>query len=177
APELVRLSGQYELNINFAGSQVMQKELERVGAAAYDAAEQEYARALQKAFGMPEAGYPTKILPYAKAPAPEPSGPTHVGKVSWAAPVIELHVATWPTKIPAHSWASTSASGASGAYKAMLVAAKVLACTGLDLVADAPALAAVKEEFRQSRAQFKYSPAVGPDDRPRLPSHLRAGSD
>ena len=174
APDLVQLSGLYDLNINFAGSQVMQKELERVGVAAYDEKEQAYARALQKAFGQPEAGYPTKILPYDKARAPEPSGSTDVGNVSWAAPVIELHVATWPSKVPAHSWASTSASGASGAYKAMLVAAKVLACTGLDLVTDTAALSAVKEEFKQSRAQFKYSPAVGKDDKPSLPSHLRA---
>jgi hypothetical protein len=59
----------------------------------------------------------------------------------------------------------------------MLVAAKVLACTGLDLVADPAALASVKEEFKKSRAAFKYSPAVGPDDKPSLPSHLRAAKE
>jgi aminobenzoyl-glutamate utilization protein B len=177
APELVLLSGLYDLNINLAGSRIMQKELERVGVAAYDEKEQAYARALQKSFGMAEAGYPTQILPYDEGRAPEPSGSTDVGNVSWAAPVIELHVATWPSKIPAHSWASTSASGASGGFKAMLVAAKVLACTGLDLVADPAALASVKEEFKKSRAAFKYSPAVGPDDKPSLPSHLRAAKE
>jgi aminobenzoyl-glutamate utilization protein B len=172
-PELVRLSGQYELNINYAGSAVMQKCLERVGVAPYDEKEQEFARALQKSFGAAETGYSTKILAFDRSRPPEPSGSSDVGNVSWAAPVIELHVATWPQKIPAHSWASTAASGASGGMKAMLVAAKVLACTGLDLVSDPAALAAVKEEFAKSRAQFHYSPAVGPDDRPSLPSCMR----
>lgn len=173
APELVRLSGQYELNINFAGSEVMQRCLDRVGVAAYDDKEQAFARALQKSFGAPESGYSTRILTFDRSRPPEPSGSSDVGNVSWAAPVIELHVATWPQKIPAHSWASTAASGASGGMKAMLVAAKVLACTGLDLVSDPAALAAVKEEFAKSRAQFHYSPAVGPDDKPALPSCMR----
>jgi aminobenzoyl-glutamate utilization protein B len=170
APDLVRLSGQYELNINFAGSEVMQKCLDRVGVAPYDEKEQEFARALQKSFGAAEAGYATRILTLDRGRPPEPSGSTDVGNVSWAAPVIELHVATWPQKIPAHSWASTAASGASGGMKAMLVAAKVLACTGLDLVTDPAALAAVKEEFAKSRERLHYSPAVGPDDKPSLPS-------
>ena len=173
APDFVRLSGQYELNVNFAGSEVMQRCLDRVGVAPYDASEQEFARALQKSFGTAEAGYSTKILTFDRSRPPEPSGSTDVGNVSWAAPVIELHVATWPQKIPAHSWASTAASGASGGMKAMLVAAKVLACTGLDLVADPAALAAVKAEFDKSRANFHYSPAVGPDDKPALPSCMR----
>jgi len=177
APELVRLSGLYDLNINFAGSEVMQRNFDRVGVAAYDEKEQEFARALQKSFGMPNAGYSTKILAIDRNRAPEPSGSTDVGNVSWATPVIELHVATWPTKIPAHSWASTAASGASGGFKAMLVAAKVLACTGLDLITEPAALAAVKDEFKKSRAQFHYSPAVRPDDKPSLPSNMRAARE
>ena len=166
------LSSQYDMNVNFTGAELMQRELERVGAAKYDDHEQTFARALQKSFGMPEAGYATAVVPFSRARPPEPAGSSDVANVSWAVPTMSLHVATWPTKIPAHSWASTAASGASGGFKAMLISAKVLACTGLDLITDPAALAAVKEEFKKSRAQFHYSPAVGPDDKPALPSSM-----
>jgi aminobenzoyl-glutamate utilization protein B len=121
---------------------------------------------------MPEAGYATAIVPFSRGRPPESAGSSDVANVSWAVPTLSLHVATWPAKIPAHSWASTAASGASGGCKAMLTAAKVLACTGLDLITDPAALAAITAEFKQSRAQFHYSPALGPDDKPALPSSM-----
>src|SRR5688572_20139527 len=174
APEIARLSGLYEYNINVAGSEAMQKNLELVGAAKYTEEEQAYARALQRAFGQPEAGFMTKVVPFERHRAPEPGGSTDVANVSWATPTIELRIATWPEEVPAHSWASTSASGSSGGYRAMLVAAKVLATTGLDLVVDGDARVAMKAEFAESRKDFRYSPAVLPQDRPSLPSHMRS---
>jgi len=174
APEVVRLSGLYELNINYRGSEVMQRNFEMIGAASYSAEEQTFARALQKAFGQPESGYSTRVKPFDRDRPPEPGGSTDVANVSWVTPTVELRVATWPDRIPAHSWASTAASGSSGAYRAMLVAAKVLAATGLDFLTDAGALAQMRSEFTESRRSFGYSPAVRPEDRPALPSHMRS---
>jgi aminobenzoyl-glutamate utilization protein B len=176
APEITRLSGLYEYNINFAASETMQKSLERVGAAAYTDEEQAFARALQKSFGQPETGFATNVTPFDRHRAPEPGGSTDVANVSWVVPTVELRMATWPQKVPAHSWASTAASGSAGGARAMLAAAKVLACTGLDLVVDAAALARAKAEFAESRKSFRYSPAVRPQDRPMLPSSLRPAS-
>jgi aminobenzoyl-glutamate utilization protein B len=174
APEIVRLSGLYELNINWSGSEVAQRNFELVGAADYSDEEQAFARALQQAFGAPASGFSTRVVPFDRHRPPEPGGSTDVANVSWAAPTVELRVATWPEKIPAHSWASTSASGSGGGLRAMLVAAKVLATTGIDLLTDAGALARMKAEFEESRRDFRYSPAVRPEDRPRLPSHMSA---
>jgi hypothetical protein len=56
----------------------------------------------------------------------------------------------------------------------MLIAAKTLACTGLDFISDPAALPAMQQEFAESRARFDYSPAVLPGDRPTLPSHMRS---
>ncbi len=173
APEVVRLSGLYEYNINFAGSELLQKNLERIGVPAFSEAEQQFARALQQSFGEPPDGYSTTITPFSRDRAPEPGGSTDVANVSWTTPTVELRVATWPTEIPAHSWASTAASGASGGYRAMLVAAKTLAATGLDCLTDAAALAAMRAEFARSREGFDYSPAVRPGDVPSVPSHQR----
>ncbi|MSR47223.1 MAG: amidohydrolase [Planctomycetes bacterium] len=173
APEVVRLSGLYEYNINFAGSELLQKNLERIGVPGFTAEEQEFARALQRSFGAKQDGYSTTITPFSRDRAPEPGGSTDVANVSWTTPTVELRVATWPKKIPAHSWASTAASGASGGYRAMLVAAKTLAATGLDCMTDAAALAAMRAEFVKSREGFDYSPAVRPTDVPSVPSHMK----
>jgi aminobenzoyl-glutamate utilization protein B len=173
-PEITRLSGLYEYNINYAGSELMQRNFELVGAAAYSESEQQFARDLQKSFGQPEAGFSTKVVPFDRHRPPEPGGSTDVANVSWTTPTVELRVATWPEKVPAHSWASTAASGSTGAFKAMLVAAKVLATTGLDFATDAAALASMKAEFAKSRESFHYSPAVRPEDKPMLPTSMRA---
>ncbi len=177
APEIVRLSALYDYNINFAGSEVMQKNLELVGPAAYSDDEQHFARDLQGAFGVAADGFLTQIEPFSRTRVPEPGGSTDVGNVSWTTPTVELRVATWPAKIPAHSWASTAASGSSGGYRAMLTAAKVLAITGVDFLTEPAALTAMQSEFAESRKSFHYSPAVRPADHPSLPSHMQPHDD
>ena len=172
-PEIQRLSGQYEYNINFAGAEVMQRNLEIAGPIAFTSGEQSFARELQQSFGAEPAGFSTKINPFDRKRPTYPGGSTDVANVSWTTPTTELRVATWPEKIPAHSWASCAASGSTGGERAMLCAAKVLATTGLDWVTDAAALAKMKSEFAESRKKFHYSPAVGPTDKPVLPSNLR----
>jgi aminobenzoyl-glutamate utilization protein B len=174
APEIVRLSGLYEYNINFAGSEVLQRNLELVGVPAFSDDEQQFARALQSAFGAKPQGFSTAITPFSRDRAPEPGGSTDVANVSWVTPTVELRVATWPQEIPAHSWASTAASGSAGGYRAMAIAAKVLAATGLDCLTDQDALAAMKREFAKSRETFDYSPAVRPTDVPSVPSHMKS---
>ena len=177
APEIVRLSGQYEYNINFAGSEVMQKEFERIGVATYSEAEQTFAHQLEESFGAPSLGFSTTITPFDRNRVPEPGGSTDVANVSWTVPTVELRVATWPQKIPAHSWASTAASGSDGGYRAMLTSAKVLAATGLDFITDPAARARMKAEFDASRKSFHYSPAVRPEDKPLLPTNMRAAHE
>jgi aminobenzoyl-glutamate utilization protein B len=173
APELAWLSGLYELNLNYAGSEAMQLNFELVGTADYTEEEQRFARDLQQAFGAEPKGFSTNIIPFDRNRPPEPGGSTDVANVSWRTPTVELRVATWPHEIPAHSWASTSASGSPGAYRAMLVAAKVLAATGIDFLTDAGLREAMRREFDESRARFDYSPAVRPGTKPTLPSHMR----
>lgn len=171
APEIVRLSGLYEFNISFTGSEQLQRNLELIGAPAFADDEQHFARELQRSFGVAQDGFSTAIVPFSRDRPPEPGGSTDVANVSWVTPTVELRVATWPAKIPAHSWASTAASGSGGGERAMLVAAKVLAATGLDWMSDPAALAATRAEFEASRKKFDYSPAVRPEDRPSVPSH------
>ena len=96
-----------------------------------------------------------------------------MANVSWVCPTIDLSVANWPLEVPAHSWASTAASGSSAGNKAMLVASKVLACAGVDALTDPELIAAIRAEFEEKAREFPYVSPVGPDDQPSLPSHLR----
>jgi len=171
--EITRLCGLYDLNVNLTASRACQANLELVGPPAFTADEQALAREIQEGFGLEPAGMATEIVPFDPERPPESGGSTDVGNVSWVTPTLELEMATWPVECPAHSWASTAASGAHAGLRAMRTAAKVLAMTAVDALTDAELRARIRAEFEASREGFDYSPAVGEDDVPTLPSHMR----
>ena len=91
-----------------------------------------------------------------------------MGDVSWTVPTVGLHTATWISGSAAHSWQSTAASGMTIGQKGMIVAAKTLACTALDLFKDATLVEKAKAEWLQKRgANFKYKALLG-DRKPAL---------
>ncbi|MCB9882996.1 MAG: amidohydrolase [Planctomycetes bacterium] len=171
--ELRVFSGLYEYNPNLALGERMHGNLELVGAPHFTEEEQHFGRQLQSAFGLAAAGYSTIVLPWNPRRPPEPGGSTDVANISWVCPTIDLSVATWPILCPAHSWASTSASGHAAAFRAMSTAAQTLAATGVDLLESPGLLEPMEKEHERSCRGFAYSPAVRPEDRPSLPFHMR----
>lgn len=166
-------TGLYHYNPNQRAAQQVHANLTLVGPAAYDEADHAFARELQQAFGVEAQGMHGEIEPFDSAAAPEPGGSTDVANISWVCPTIDLNVANWPRNVPAHSWASTAASGSPAAYKAMNVASKVLACAGVDVLTDPDLVASMRAEFERASAAFPYVSPVGPDDHPSLPSSMR----
>jgi aminobenzoyl-glutamate utilization protein B len=73
-------------------------------------------------------------------------GSTDVGDVSWITPTGQFRAATWPVGTPGHTWQAVAANGGFG-RKGMVYAAKVLAATADDLLADADLRRAAREEF------------------------------
>jgi len=133
---------------NDALSRVLQKELERVGAPRFDPPDVALAKAIQKEVGIPEEGLSGSVLSY--TPGHGDTASSDVGEVSAAFPLAELAVATGAAGSPWHHWAVTSCSAHPIGRKGMLVAAKVLAATAVDLLTDAPAIAKAKVEFTKS---------------------------
>ena len=89
-------------------------------------------------------------------------GSTDVGDVSFAVPTAGLGVATWVPGTPAHSWQAVAAGGTSIGVKGMMVAAKTLAATAIDLYKDTQLLKSAKAEFLERRGpDFKYVPLLG----------------
>ena len=173
APLVQNYTGLYHYNPNELVARVMHANLELVGPAAFTEQEHAFARDLQVAFGLEPLGMHSEIEPFDPDAAPESGGSTDVANISWVCPTIDLNVATWPMKVPAHSWASTAASGSSAGYRGMLTAAEVLACTGVDFLMDSALVSAAQEEFARSSASFPYVSPVGPDDLPSLPTSMR----
>ena len=70
--------------------------------------------------------------------------------------------ATWIPGTPAHSWQAVAAGGTDIGNKGMMVAAKTIALTAIDLFSDKNLIEKAKAEFSKKRgANFKYIPLLG----------------
>ena len=85
-----------------------------------------------------------------------------MGDVSFVVPTVGFSTATWVPGTPAHSWQAVAAGGTSIGHKGMVVAAKTLAATALDLFTNEELINKAKIEFDERRgADFIYEPLVG----------------
>ncbi len=83
-------------------------------------------------------------------------GSTDVGDVSWAVPTAQVWTACYALGTPGHSWQLVAQGKLPAAHKGMTQAAKVMAATALDLLADPALLARAKAEHRDRLAATPY---------------------
>ncbi|MGD8321939.1 MAG: amidohydrolase [Gemmatimonadota bacterium] len=139
--------------------------LEEVGGVHYDAQEMKFAETLKKTLpAEPAIATAAEIRPfefhrtYASSDA---------GDVSWTVPTSTLSAATWVPGTAAHSWQAVAAGGVTIGPKGMMVAAKTMAFSALDLLSDPSNVAKVREEWAKKRgADFHYEPLLGDRDPP-----------
>ena len=165
AAKVTTLASTREPLTNETLARLVQKQLERVGAPPWDAADETLAKAIQKEVGIPEKGLSREVLPLAKGRGVSAS--SDIGEVSAAYPLVELGVQTAPTGAPWHHWDVASCSAAPMGVKGMLVAAKVLGASMVDLLKDPAAVAAAKAEFVKATAGKPYVTPLAPDARPK----------
>ncbi len=96
------------------------------------------------------------------------AGSTDVGDVSWVTPTANLVTATCVLGMPGHSWQEAATSGMSIGHKGMILAAKTLALTGIDLLTKSEELNKVREEFEAKTKGFTYRSPVPPGQTPPL---------
>lgn len=77
------------------------------------------------------------------------------------APTAQLTTCCWPLGTPGHSWQIVASSGSSIGAKGMLLAAKALALTGLDLLTKPELLAEAKAELKAHRRAEVPDAAAG----------------
>jgi len=156
------IGGTHELLPNLTLQKLMHENLSEVGGIEYTAEETVFADEIAKTLGMDKADLAVakNIQPY-KTEA-RPFGSTDVGDVSFTVPTVGFSTATWVPGTSAHSWQAVAAGGTSIGRKGMMVAAKTLTKTAIDLFKDKKLVEKAKTEFLEKRgADFKYIPLLG----------------
>lgn len=154
------VSGIYEVLVNRAGGEIMQKNLELLGPISYTADEITFGKAIQNATGKPEIGMDSKIQPLRETEKSPGGGSTDVGDVSWNVPNINLSVTVAPKDTPWHSWAVVACGGMSIGHKGMVYASKAMAMTMADLFENPKLVEKVKEEFKTRKGDEKYEAMI-----------------
>ena len=102
------------------------------------------------------------IMPYILNQASKGSGSTDVGDVSYNVPTAGIRAATWVPGTPAHSWQAVAAGGMSIGTKGMMIAAKTLTATAIELFSNKDIITKAKSEFLEKRgSNFEYIPLLG----------------
>jgi aminobenzoyl-glutamate utilization protein B len=161
------IHGLYNLLPNEALQRVMWQKLSEVGGVHYDTTERSFAEAIRQS--LPDDSPPlesaTEVQPYDFVRSG--MGSTDVADVSWMVPTAGLRAATWVPGTAAHSWQAIAAGGSSIGAKGMLVAAKVLALTAVELFTNPDLIeAATAEHLERVGPDFEYRPLVGDRDPP-----------
>jgi aminobenzoyl-glutamate utilization protein B len=166
------LGGVFNLLPNVTLAEVMHNNLKTVGGINYTPEETAFATTIRNTFPE-EQRVPVTNAALVKdfrdaSESATSGGSTDVGDVSWTVPTVGLQTATWVPGSSAHSWQSTAASGMSIGQKGMIVAAKTLALTALDLFTTPNLIEKARAEWVQKRgANFKYEALLG-DRKPAL---------
>ncbi len=162
------IGGTHDLLINKTLAEAMQKNLDQVGGVKYNAAELEFGKKIQSSFTFkaPAIEEAASIVPL-QGFIDASGGSTDVGDVSYAVPTVGLDAATWVPGTPAHSWQAVACGGTEIGTKGMMVAAKTMALTAIDLFTNPALIAKSKEEFIKSVGDYKYKALLG-DRKPAL---------
>lgn len=163
------IHGIYNVLPNETLSRIMHKNLEKVGGVEYTAEEMEFAKSIKET--LPDAA--KKDLSVANDVVPFQviekgrGGSTDVGDVSWHTPTAGLRTATWVPGTSAHTWQAVASGGMSIGEKGMMVAAKTLTLTAMDIFKNPSTCEKAKEELLRRRgSDFEYRPLLGDREPP-----------
>lgn len=164
------MAGLYNLLPNETLAALMQKNLAQVGGVTYTASETDFAEKIRKTVSsgsLPPVSNAAEVRPY-KLGGIGPAS-TDVGDVSWVVPTAGLSTATWVPGVPAHSWQAVACGGMTIGSKGMLVAAKTIALTAIDLFQQPDVTQTAKAELVKARGieNFNYKSLAG-DRKPPL---------
>jgi aminobenzoyl-glutamate utilization protein B len=160
--------GVYNLLNNALLTRALDKNLRMVGGYTFDEKEKDFAQKIQKTFTTPPPKLETSNTIIDFGLNNDKAGSTDVGDVSWVVPTAGLSAATWVPGTPAHSWQAVASGGMSIGNKGMMIAAKTIAATAIDLFESPALIQDAWKEFNNLRPEgFKYQALVG-DRKPAL---------
>lgn len=145
---------------------LLDKNLKLAGGVQYTEDERKFAEALRAntdVTNAPPLGTEAKVLPPRTALA---YASTDVGDVSQTVPTGQLLAATFPPGTPLHTWLSTACAGTSLARKGMVVAAKTLALSTMDLLTNPSLVAGAKADWQDKMKGRQYRSLLPADRKP-----------
>jgi aminobenzoyl-glutamate utilization protein B len=150
-------SDMHEVLPNRTLVEVIQKNLELVGPPKFDEREKAFARATQKDLKpLPEIALSERIEPLPHGAPEQGLHSTDVGDLTWFFPVGQLTAATYSYGAPGHSWQVVACTGTSIGEKGMMVAAKALAASAIDLYRSPELIQRAREDQKKMMAGQKY---------------------
>lgn len=160
------MHGNYPVLPNDVLARLVHDNLQELDGISYDAEERAFAEEIRRTLegDLPPLESVGEVQPFVFR---QNMGSTDVGDVSWNVPTAGFGTATWVPGTPAHSWQAVAAGGTSIGHKGMLLAARVLALTAVDLYGNPELLAAARDEFEGRRgADFDYQALLGDREPP-----------
>jgi aminobenzoyl-glutamate utilization protein B len=89
-----------------------------------------------------------------------------VGDVSWHVPTGGLWATCFAAGSPGHSWQNVAAVGSPIGHKGLLVAAKVLAVTAIDLLQEPRLVKEARADFEKRMKDRKYTTRIPKGQKP-----------
>lgn len=156
-------AGVYNIFTNYTIAQVIAKNFKSLGGYRLDERELDFSKKMQETIQQkPVPLSNTQKVDTTLDPDYLWQVSTDVGDVSWNVPAAGFSTATWMPGTAAHSWQATACGGMSIGMKGMILAAKLIAYTAIDLMEHTELLKQAKTEFIIKRGKdFIYMPLVG----------------
>ena len=155
------IHGNHRILTNLTLARLVQANLKRLGGVHYSTEEQAFAESIRQTLGRVNRplGSEGQIQPFQER---QGMGSSDVGDVSWAVPTAGLRTATWVPGTASHTWQAVAAGGTEIGIKGMLLAAKVLATTSLDLFNDPSVVEEARREWQERLGpDFQYEALLG----------------
>lgn len=156
------IGGTHDLLLNRTLAEVMQANLEKIGGITYTEEEKTFGKKIQASFDSraPELETASLIQPL-QMQMNAGGGSTDVGDVSYAVPTVGLKTATWVPGTAAHSWQAIAAGGTEIGTKGMMIAAKTMAHTAIDLFTNTDLIKRATDEFKKVKGNYQYEALLG----------------
>ena len=95
-------------------------------------------------------------------------GSTDVGDVSWVVPTGKVDINCYAAGTALHSWQAVAQGKAPAAHKGMLTAAKIMACTGAELLEKPELLERIQEDWLEKLDGETYPEPLPKDVKPEI---------
>ncbi|MES2645331.1 MAG: amidohydrolase [Bacteroidota bacterium] len=154
------IGGTHDLLINKSLALLMQQNLQKIQGVNYTTEDKMFAKTIQESFQgkFTSIDSAAVIMPLHIDKSP---GSTDVGDVSYIVPTVGIETATWVPGTSAHSWQAVACGSKDIGIKGMMVAAKTIATTAIDLFLNPALITTAKQEFIKSKGDYQYKALLG----------------